>query len=194
MKKLIIVLSVVFMSFTSVSDKPIDRIGVKGPLKFNKTTFELIWTDKPNEKYYIQEYLPNNEKLESFNQMLTIHLFETDVKPDNAVDQKIKELNERKKKDKICNFQVTQSPDGEEFIVDFLLSESKGNDLTVVEFNAYRYKQIEISKNKKGIIVYAYSKRGYGDKITNFFSTLKEDRTNYLNELIMTEIPTIKIN
>lgn len=65
--------------------------------------------------------------------------------------------------------------------------------MTVVEFNVYRYKQIEISKKKKAIIVYAFSKRNYGEGITAFFKTLKADRTEYLNEMILADISTVTI-
>ena len=194
MKTILITLSTIFLSLIVNSDKPIDRIGVKGPLVFDKTNFNLVWSDKPSEIYYIQEYLPDGEKLESFSQMMTIHLFETDLKTNDAVEQKVKELTERKKTDPICNYQVTKSPDGKEFIVDFLLGESKDNKMTIVEFNIYRYKQIETSKNKKGIIVYAFSKRSYGEDISSFFKTLKVDRDNYLNQMITTDIPTVKLN
>jgi hypothetical protein len=194
MKAILITLSTIFLSLIVNSDKPIDRIGVKGPLVFDKTNFNLVWSDKPSEIYYIQEYLPDGEKLESFSQMMTIHLFETDLKTSDAVEQKVKELTERKKTDPICNYQVTKSPDGKEFIVDFLLGESKDNKMTIVEFNIYRYKQIETSKNKEGIIVYAFSKRSYGEDISSFFKTLKVDRDNYLNQMISTDIPTVKLN
>jgi hypothetical protein len=193
MKTMLIALSTLLFAFTTLKEKPIDRLGVKGPLEFNKVNFNLAWTDKPSNIYYIQEYLPEGEKLENFNQMLTIHLFDTDVKTKDAVGQKIKELTERKKTDAVCNYQVTESPDGKEFIVDFLLGESKDDKMTIVEFNVYRYKQIEISNKKKAIIVYAYSKRSYGDDITNFFKTLKADRTNYLNQMISAEIPTVTV-
>lgn len=193
MKTTLIALSTLLFSFTTISDNPVDRLGVKGPLEFNKINFKLAWTDKPNDNYYIQEYLPDGEKPESFNQMLTIHLFDTDIKTKDAVGQKIKELTARKKTDAVCNYQVTESPDGKEFIVDFLLGESKDDKMTIVEFNVYRYKQIEVSKKKKALVVYAYSKRSYGDDITTFFKTLKDDRTNYLNQMISADIPTVTI-
>ena len=65
--------------------------------------------------------------------------------------------------------------------------------MTVVEFNLYRYKQIEIPKRGKALIVYAYSKRGYGDGITAFFKALDNDRISYLKEMISTNIPTVTI-
>lgn len=122
---MLIALSTLLFSFTTITDNPVDRLGVKGPLEFNKINFKLAWSDKPNDNYYIQEYLPDGENLESFNQMLTIHLFDTDIKTKDAVGQKVRELTERKKTDDVCNYQVTESPDGKEFIVDFLLGESK---------------------------------------------------------------------
>ena len=182
------------MSFTNFSNDPTDRIVVPGPLTFNKTTFNIAWTDKPNDTYYIQEYLPTGENVEKFNQMLTIHLFDKDIKLKDAVQQKVKELNNRKKTDPTCNYQVNESPDGKEFMVDFILGESQGDKMTIVEFNIYRYKQVDLGDKKKGILVYAYSKRAYGDDITAFFKNLKNDRTEILNAMISSEMPTVKIS
>jgi hypothetical protein len=191
--KILIALSILCFSFTSITNNPIDNIGVKGPLEFNKTNFKLFWANKTNDNYYVQEYLPDGEKLENFNQMLTIHLFNTDIKTEAAVGQKIKELTLRKKTDSTCNYQVTESPDGKEFIVDFLIGEKKENKIAILEFNIYHYKQIDISENKKAIIVYAYSKRNYGDDVDDFFKRLKNDRINYLNQMISTNIPKVTL-
>jgi hypothetical protein len=194
MKYSLILLSLLFFSFTTSLNQVDDRLGVKGPLKFNNINFNLVWSDKPNEKYYIQEYLPEGEKLESFNQMLTIHLFDTDITTKDAVQQKVKELAKRKNTDPICNFVLTESPDGKGFMIDFLLGESKGSEMTIVEFNVYRYKQVDLGANKKGILVYAFSKRSYGGSITSFFKTLKADRTEYLNQMISVEVPAVTVS
>ncbi len=193
MKTTLVALATLLFSMTTVTENPIDRLGVKGPLVFNKTNFNLSWTDKPNENYFIQEYLPEGEKADSFNQMLTIHFFNTDVSTKEAVAQKIKELIVRKKTDAVCNYEVNESPDGKEFIIDFLLGESKNDRMTIVEFNVYRYKQIEISNNRKAVVVYAYSKRSYGHGITEFFKTLKQDRINFLNQMISADLPSLTI-
>lgn len=194
MVSLIIAFSAIFFSFNTIDNTPIDRLGVKGPLEFNKTNFNLAWTDHPNDNYYIQEYLPIGEKTDRFNQMLTIHLFDTDINVEEAVKQKVKELNARKITDPICNFHITESPDGKEIIVDFLLGESKDDKMTIVEFNVYHYKRIEVAKNKKALVVYAYSKRSYGDDITNFLKALKDDRMNYLNQMISIGTPALSIS
>lgn len=193
MNKLLTTLFVFFVSLASMAQNPIDRLGVKENLEFNKTDYKLSWSAKPNENYLIQEYLPKGENFDSFNQMLTIHLFITDINTESAVNQKVNELIKRKNTDPICNYQVTKSPDGKEYLVDFLLGESKDSMMTVVEFNLYRYKQIEIPKRGKALIVYAYSKRGYGNDITAFFKALDNDRISYLKEMISTNIPTVTI-
>ena len=78
-------------------------------------------------------------------------------------------------------------------LLTFYSGESKDDKMTIAEFNVYRYKQIEIAKKKKAIVVYTYSKRSYGDDITTFFKTLKDDRINYLNQMILADIPPVTI-
>lgn len=187
----ILLLAVLFLS--SFDTDPIERLNVKGPLSFNNTSFSLAWTSKPNETYYIQEYLPTGESLEKFNQMLTIYVLDKNIKAEDAVSQKIRELDNRKKTDTVCNYTVIESPDGKEFIVDFILSENRNDKLNTIEFNIYRYKLVELGHKKKGILLYAYSKRAYGDDITPFFNSLAKSRVNLINEIANSELPTIQI-
>lgn len=193
MKILLLTISSLLLSFLSVSDDVTDRIGVKGPLEFNGIKFNLAWSDRPRDNYFIQEYLPEGQTPENFEEMLTIHLFETGMSVSEAVQQKGKELTSRKNSDPLCNYQITESPDGKEYMVDFILSESKGDNMTIAEFNVYRYKQSELGNDRNGILVYAYSKRSYGDDITPFLKKLKDEKINYLNEMALTGIPDIKI-
>lgn len=171
-----------------------DRLGVKGPLKFDQTSFVLASAEKPTNNYYIQEYLPVGEKFENFNQMLTIHLFIMPISAKEAALQKIKELEKRKSTDPLCNYQMAESPDGTESIVDFLVSDSKNDKLNIAEFNVYHFKQVDVGNNQKAIMIYAYSKRSYGDSITDFLSGLKEDRNHYLNTMIGTDIPKVSLS
>lgn len=193
MKKCLLILTVSLMGFTKNNDEPVDRIGVKGPLTFNQTSFNLTWTQKSSDTYYIQEYLPKGETVDHFHQMMSIFLLAGDTQLKNAVQQKINELNNRKKIDATCNYMVTNNPDKTEYIVDFVLGKSKNNKTDIEEINIYRYKQVDLGENRKGILVYAYSKRAYGDDITPFFQNLSNDRINLINTMISSEIPTITI-
>ena len=177
-----------------IENDPTERIGVKGPLEFNKTQFLLAWSQKPNSNYYVQEYLPKNETVEHFNQLITINVFVMDISVENAVAQKINELNQRKKTDPVCNYSVIKSPDGKENILDCLLSVEKNGELDIVEFIIYRYKQIALDNNKKALLVYSYSKRSYGKNITPFLKSLKNERGDLLKVMASKELPKIKIN
>ena len=173
--------------------EPVDRLGIKGPLLFGNTSFQLAWSDKPNEKYYVQEYLPKNESLKKFNQMLSVHLFITDTSPKLAVQQKIKWLDERKKTDPVCNYSLIESPDGKEFILDFIVGQSESDKMTTVEFNVYRYAKLNLN-GKEAISVYSYSKRSYGDSIAPFLTELGKDKNIYLNQMISAKSDAIVIN
>ena len=90
-----------------------DRIGVAGPLTFGKTAFELAWSNQPSYQYYVQKYLPKGETLEDFSQQLAIHLVITNAKPEAAVQEQIRYLDERQDSfDPVVNYAVSKSPDG----------------------------------------------------------------------------------
>ena len=182
------------MTFVTTQAQVIDRIGVKGPIEFNKTKFSLAWSDKPNPNYFVQEYLPKNETVENFNELITVNVFVMDITVENAIQQKVNELTKRKETDKVSNFSVINSPDGKESILDCILSADKNGELDIVEFIIYRYKQIELENNQKALLIYSYSKRSYGKNITSFLKKLGNQRTELLNIMISQELPKIELN
>ncbi|PCH99338.1 MAG: hypothetical protein COB85_00095 [Bacteroidetes bacterium] len=183
-----------FLVASTWSGDRAERIGVPGPIEFNETIFELKWTDKPSDYYYIQEYLPRDETLEKFNQMITCHVFITDLTVEEAVQQKANELDERKKNDPNCNYLVNKSPDGKELMLDCILGEHTEKDIMImVEFIIYRYKRVKLKKGKRGILVFAYSKRSYGDDIMPFLTALPEARIKHLNQMLAVNLPEIRL-
>jgi hypothetical protein len=193
MKKLLLLSAILLMSFSTNKNEPIERIGLKGPIEFNKTKFTLAWSEKPNANYYVQEYLPKNETVERFNELITVNVFVVDISVESAVQQKINELTKRKETDEVCNFSTMESPNGKEIILDCLLSAQTNNKLDLVEFIMYKYKQIELENNKKAILVYSYSKRSYEGKITKFFENLGTERNKLLKVMASKELPKIQI-
>lgn len=192
MKSILLVLSAcALMAF--VPAEVTERLNVSGPLELNNTTFNLAWSDHPRDNYYIQEYLPEGETVDDFNQMLTLHLFVGETTVEQGIGQKMRELDERKETDPVCNYAIMNNPDKTEYMIDFLLGESEGGATTVVEFNVYRYKRVQVAKKKEGLLVYAYSKRAYMEDVTEFMQGLKEARTTYLNQVIEADMPEIKI-
>ncbi|WP_283565664.1 hypothetical protein [Hymenobacter sp. H14-R3] len=181
------------MAFTSDSAAPTDRLGVAGPLTFGGTTYNLAWATKPSATYYVQEYLPKGEKSADFKQMLALHLVSQDTDVRSVAALKVKELEARKQSDVICNYQLITSPDNKEIILDFLLSQNMEGNQGIAEFNVYRYKQVALGAGKTGVLLYAYSKRGYGAGIDNFLKTLKPVRTEAIAAMAAAKLPAVKI-
>lgn len=180
-------------SVTNSVDEPEDKIGVRGPLNFNGAEFKLSWADHPRENYFIQEYLPEGENLNRFNQMLTVHLFLSDMELKDAVKQKESELSARKQTDPLCNYEISKNPDGNEYLADFLLSEDKDGKTSIAEFNIYHYRQIDQGNGKQAIAVYAFTKRAYDDDVTEFLKSLKNIRKDLIGKMAKTDKPDIKI-
>jgi hypothetical protein len=181
------------MSFTTTQNQPIERIGLKGPIEFNKMQYSLAWSDKPNATYFVQEYLPKNETVERFNQMITVNVFVMDVSVEEGIQQKVVQLNKRKETDKVCVFNVTKSPGPKDSILDCVLSLEKDGVLDVAEFIVYRYKQIELENKQKALLIYSYSKRSYGKDIPAFLKNVNLERTKFLKTMMAKELPKIKI-
>lgn len=182
-------LSTILLPLLLLIDTPVvERLGIKGPLMFQGKSYELAWTSHPSDDYYIQEYLPKGQKPESFKEMLTVNVLRGDKEPHVSVMEKMQWLEQRKTSDAVCQYSLLESPDGAEFLLDFILSESKDGALQTVEFNMYRYRRIEID-GKKALLCYIFSKRAYGDEITPFLEWLKAGRAEMLNAFVEVELP-----
>lgn len=193
MKTTLLLFALLICSCKANIDNSIDRLNVNGPLEFDNVKFYLATAENPDDKFYIQEYLPEGKDLKNFDQKISVHVFEKDISIKEAVGKNLQELNERKKIDPICNYQVIESADGKEYIVDFVIEETVNDNKSLVEFHVYRYKQVEISNEKKAILIYAFTKRSNEDNITEFLINLKDDRKKYLNEMSKVELPEIAI-
>lgn len=45
---------------------------VGNSINYCGTDYYLVWSARPQENYYVQEYLPKGESLEHYNQMFTV--------------------------------------------------------------------------------------------------------------------------
>lgn len=155
-------------------------------VSLSNTIYKLAWSSHPNAIYYKQEYLSAGEKPESFKTMITIDAIIKDLPIEKVVRLKESELQERKKTDKVCNYQIMTNSKTGEYMIDFLMS--SGN---IVEWNVYRYKNIVDSKGNPTILLFVLSKRAYGDDIISFLTGLKSNRMDFINLIWNYKLPTI---
>jgi hypothetical protein len=174
------------------SDDIQEYLSVSGPLEFDDKSYSLKWTTKI-DNYYVQEYLTEGDSLSNFEEMISLFVLNESVSVEDAIQLKIQELNEFKKTDPVCNYAVTFGPKNSGTLIDFLRGESVEGIITLVEFNLYRYKQIKLGKNKKAVLIYAFSKRATGTDIMPFLTSLKEGRIDYIDKIFEVELPEIEL-
>lgn len=190
---LICILALILSGFTVNKSKPTDYLKVPGPINFNNTAFNLAWSSNPNANYFKQEYVPAGEVVEKYNQMVLLEVVLGDLTVEDAVRAQVNVIQQRKKTDQVAQYQIIENPNTGEIILDFLMSAGTKKKLDVVEWNAYRYKAFEDEKGRKGILLFAISRRGYNENIATFLKGLKDERINMINLLGAYDVPTVTV-
>ncbi|MEO6000898.1 MAG: hypothetical protein ABIN89_28895 [Chitinophagaceae bacterium] len=171
-----------------------DYFAIPGPITYNKTPFNLSWSDHPNDTYYRQGYIPANEKEQTYTKMISVEAVIGAVNIKDIVKAKTNELDQRKQIDPLTNYQVIVNKATGEYLLDFVVSQSIGDKKAVVEWNAYRYVTLKNIPGKKGILLFSYSKRGYGNGTTNFLKSLKTERSTEINNFAAYKVPDVKLD
>ncbi|HWB26419.1 MAG TPA: hypothetical protein VG738_13120 [Chitinophagaceae bacterium] len=178
----------------SAQDTVKDYLHVPGPVTFDSTDYHLIWSSHPLPDYYKQEYLAKGDSLEHFNRLVLVDLlFDDSLKPKDLVYQEIRGLESRKKFDAVVQYNLIQSPDSTEYVLDF--AESEGAPLIkFVEWNAYLYKPYTDQNGHKGVILLGVSTRSYGNSTADFMGTLPALREKIIQQLMAYPVPRISVN
>lgn len=149
--------------------KPIDRLGVEGPVNFDEVPFNLVWTSHPTAKYYKQEYLANGDKLENFHMVIMLEVIIGRLNLNDVVETKVAELRKMNIPNPVVNKETFIK--NRELMLDFILSQkvADGKSMLIVERNVYRYKMVIDENAKEGVLLLALSDRYYGKEINVFF-------------------------
>jgi hypothetical protein len=191
---LLIILFIALTGFkTTLDDEPVNYYGIPENISFNKTDFTLSWSSHPNDNYYKQEYLPKGDIAEHFHDMVLIDFIITDLSAKDAAGAQIVTINERKKTDAVCNYEVFKNPDGKEYILNFIMSERNGDKVNLVEWSAYHYKPYTDKAGHKGVQLFGISHRAYGDDVMPFLKSLKNYKNEQVNKLVAYPVPEIQL-
>lgn len=188
------VIIIIFGSLSSFvyksDDGVVNYFGIPESLSFNNIDYKLAWSAHPNDIYYKQEYVPAGDAVEHFHDMVMIDFIQTDLPLKKAVSAQIKTIQERKKTDKVCNYQLLEK--GSEYILDFLMSEGT-TTVNTIEWNAYHYVAYTDKAGHKGILMFGVSHRCYDDQVMPFLKSLSGYRNNSLKALTVYTTPEIQI-
>lgn len=150
------------------------------PIEYCGTEFSLAWSAQTQENYFIQEYLPEGESLEHYNQMFTVSVIFWDRTSLDAIQAKIAELEQRKKTDPVTNYIVAEN--NGEYILELIVSDSNNGELNTVEVDVHYYKQMTINGRNASVLTF-YSCRGYGDDITSFIQSIPGKRNAWYENM-----------
>jgi len=179
----------VLLTLLLLGDPPIiERLGIKGPITFDGVSYELAWTNTRDGNFYIQEYIPRGQKLETYTQMITVKLLKKETALSVVTLERMNQLEERKKSDALCQYALIESPDSKEYILDFITSESEGKILKSASFNIYRYRQIEIT-GKPALLQLAYTQRAMGEGIEGMLRSVAAKRDQLISAMADTTMP-----
>jgi hypothetical protein len=128
--------------------------------------------------YQIREYIPEGEKEDYYFQKISVLINSSDTDLNLAVKAKIKEFKERKKLDPTFNFNITQDPNGNFFLFDYVARKQKDS---IADFNILKYSMS--SANPPAIRMVSYKMRSYQSDIPYFLSLIRENRTKYIDEM-----------
>ncbi len=193
LKKLLFLLFAVAMGLSSAQTGYKDLLSIPGPLEFNGTEYYLIWSKEVSPTLSVQQYIPKDESLDNYDQLITISYFNKDIDLEQAIRQKVEMVQSIKKEDKLAKIDVSGNPDGSEFIVDYTLSgRTNQEDSNFVEYSADRFKKYPTGN--KPLLIFSYKKRIYGEEQKDNAKALSKQRNELITALIEFKIPNIKLN
>lgn len=177
-------------SLTFVKAQETDLLSIPNPLEYGGTEFFLARAKQRSKTLFQQQYIPKDEQLENFNQIIDFSFFNKEIDMELAVRQKVESVQSRKD-DKFAKVNVTESPDGTEYIVDFYISEAPEKGDSFVEYDIYRFKKFD-NGTQKSFLMLNYAKRIYGD-LKSAAKLLAKQRDQLMTGMIEYKIPEIKV-
>ncbi len=152
-----------------------DYYNIPQPIVFNEKQYLLSDAYHPKPAYYKQEYIQAGESADKFTSMIIIDVLITDLSPKELATAKAAELEEAKKSNPVINYMAMSMEGTDEYMLNFLISASEGDKVSVVERNIYRYAGFLDPSGRKGVMLFGFAQRAYSDDVTAFLKNQKED-------------------
>ncbi len=169
----------------------IDRLSIPGPLTFRESEYFLSWSKQNSPTWAQQQYILRDDDFKNYKELINISYFDKEIDIDTAVKQKVEYVEKRKERsqDKYSFVNVTESPDGKEIVVDYLVTVVPKEGESYAEYNLDRFKNYEAG-DKKSFVIFSYSKRIVGD-LKYASKALSKERSRLMEAIITTAIPPV---
>ena len=180
------------LGFVQAQGIPTDLLSVPGPIEFHGNEFFLSWSRQNSKTLSVQQYLPRDERIDDFTELLNFSYFNKEIDIEMAVRQKVESVQHLMAKDKFTKVNVSESPDQTEYIVDYTVSEGNEKGTPYLEYNIYRFKNYD-NAGAKSFLILSYAKRIYGEDYKGAAKAFTRQRDELLTAMIEYKIPEIKL-
>lgn len=190
----------VFLIFSCplFSQEIVDYIGIP-EVNFGETKLVLAESSQKSKTLYIQDYIPEDSRLEDAPYTISIYFFNKNIDAKEATYQKTGELDTRQETDKHCSYNVTENPNGTEFIVDFFTSniaKKKEKDdpepeQEMADYNIYRFRNVLLGEESAFMII-TYKQNNIGDT-KYFIKSVGKSRNKLMENIITMTIPNVTL-
>ena len=168
-----------------------DRLTIPGPITFGGNEFFLVWSKQNSTTWAQQQYIQRDDDINNFKELINISYFDKEIDMDDAAKAKVKYVESRKEKsqDKYSFVSVTESPDGKEMVVDYLITATPKDGESYAEYSMDRFKSYD-NGGKKSFVIFTYAKRLVGD-LKYSSKSLTKERSRLMEAIITTQIPNV---
>ncbi|TDX86615.1 hypothetical protein [Epilithonimonas xixisoli] len=169
----------------------IDRLNIPGPLNFYENEYILTWSKQNSATWAQQQYILRDDDFNNYKELINLSYFDKEIDIETAVKQKVEYVEKRKERtqDKYSFVNVTESPDGKEIVVDYLVTVVPKEGESYAEYNIDRFKNFDAG-GKKSFLIFSYSKRLVGD-LKYASKSLSKERSRLMEAIITMAIPPI---
>ena len=190
LKNLLLIFLFLTTAGTSAQEK-VDMLSIPGPIELHGTEFFLSWSTQASKTLVRQQYLPRDENIENFTQLVDFSYFNKEIDIEQAVRQKVEQIQAREKTDKLAKVNVSQNKDGSEFVVDYFISETPASGEPFVDYVVDRFITIEQGSGKT-FLIFSYVKRAYNN-IKWEARAMAKMRDEILINVVEYKIPNIRL-
>lgn len=169
----------------------IDRLNIPGPLTFRENEYILTWSKQNSPTWAQQQYILRDDDFNNYKELINFSYFDKEIDIETAVKQKVEYVEKRKERtqDKYSFVSVTESPDGKEIVVDYLVTVVPQEGESYAEYNIDRFKNFDAG-GKKSFLIFSYSKRIVGD-LKYASKSLSKERNRLMEGVITMAIPPV---
>jgi len=169
----------------------IDRLNIPGPLTFREGEYFLVWSKQNSPTWAQQQYILRDDDFKNYKELINISYFDKEIDMETAIKQKVEYVEKRKERtqDNYSFVGVTESPDGKENIVDYLITVVPKEGESYAEYNIDRFKSFDLN-GKKSFVIFSYSKRIAGD-LKYASKALNKERSKLMEAVIATAVPVV---